>query len=159
TNLVDAVVARQRATVPVVRSQPASGHEQSRPEDYAGLDGIAHVDVDEVLLAHDAHRGRAGGKIAAQIARGRERLRHGAAAELTELVALARDERGVAVAVDETRHDEPIAEIEDVPPGFARAAGGGLDTGDASVSHHDQRVAQGRRARAVEQRAAADRSS
>src|SRR5207247_2391255 len=107
TDVVHAVVARQRAAVAVVGGQPASGHEQPRARNHAGLDRVAHVHI-EVLLAHDPHRGRAGREIAAQIARGRQRLWHRPAAELTELIALARDERGVAVAIDEPRHDEAV---------------------------------------------------
>src|SRR5439155_709822 len=59
TDAVHAVVARQRAAVPVVGGQAAPGHEQPRTDDDPGLDGLAHLHVDEVLLAHDPHRGGA----------------------------------------------------------------------------------------------------
>jgi len=45
-----------------------------------------------------------------------ERLRQPAHAELAELVALARHDRRVAVAVDQARHHEPAAEIERLHP-------------------------------------------
>ena len=143
----------------VVRGQAAPGDEQAGADDHAGLDGVTEVDVDEVLLAHDSHRRGAGRQIFAEIARGRERLRHRPAAELTELIALARDDRRVAVAVDETGHHEPVAEIHRLRTGRDGTTIAGADARDAPVAHHDERVAQRRGACAVEQRAAADRAN
>ena len=116
-HVVHAVVAGERAAVAVVGGEAPAGHQQPRTGDDAGLDALAHVDVDEVLLAHDPHRGGAGGEILAEIPRRGQRLRHRAAAELAELVALARHDRGVAVAVDQPGHHEPVAEVEHLGPG------------------------------------------
>ncbi len=119
-DLVHAVVADQRSAVAVVGGQAAAGHQQARPGDDAGLDGVAHVDVDEVLLAHDPHRRRAGGQILAEIPRGGQGLRHRPPAELAELIAEPGDDRGVRVAIDEARHDEAMAQIERAGAGRRR---------------------------------------
>ena len=50
---------------------PAAGQSRRGPGDHAGLDGVAHLDVEEVLLGHDPHGGGAGGEVAPEIARWR----------------------------------------------------------------------------------------
>jgi hypothetical protein len=88
-DLVHAVVAGQAPAVTVVGGQPAAGDQQARPGDDAGLDRVADLDVHEVLLAHDPHRGGPRGEVLTQVLRRGERLRHRPAAELTELIAEA----------------------------------------------------------------------
>ena len=90
----------------------------------------------------------------AEIARRRQRLRHRAPAELAELIALAGDDRGVTVAVDQAGHDEAVAEIEHLGAGRRRRA----DGGDPAVLHGEHGVAYRGGAGTVEQRAAADRA-
>src|SRR5262249_27414936 len=109
--LVHAVVAREDAAVAVVRGEPAPRYQQPRARDDALLDRLAQVQVEEVLLAHHAHRGRAGGEVAREVPRGGQRLGDGAAGELSELISEAGDDRRVAVAVHQARHHEATAEV------------------------------------------------
>ncbi len=145
-DLVHAVVAGQRPPVAVVRGETSSRHEEPRPGDDARLDGVAQLDVEEVLLAHHPHRGRAGGEVAFEVPAWRPAPgAPAAAAELAELVAEAGHDRGVAVAVDEPGHDEAIAEIERLRAGRCRRGRGGPDGGDAPVGDHDRCVARAAR--------------
>src|SRR5438876_5587829 len=157
-DLVDAIVAGERPAVAVVGGETAARHQETRPGDHARLDGIAHVDVEEVFLAHHSHRRRPGGEVSTQVDRGGERLRHGPAAELAELIAEARDDRGVAVAVDEPGHHEAIREIEWLGAGRRGRAVDWSNGRDPIPVDDDHRVANRHRGDAVEEGSAADRA-
>jgi len=140
-HLVDAVVAGERSSVAVVSGEAAAGDQEARPGDHARLDGVAHLDVEEVLLAHDPHRRRPRGEVRAQIGGRGERLGHGAAAELAELIAEARHDRGMAVTVDEPGHDESIREVERLGAGRRRRPVGRADGRDAIAIDDDHCIA------------------
>jgi hypothetical protein len=109
-----------------------------------------------VLLAHDPHRGRAGGEILPQVARRGQRLRHRPPAELAELITEPRDDRGVRVTIDQAGHHEAIAQIERAGAGWGRRGVGAPHRGDAAVGDDDARVTERGCAGTVEQRAAPD---
>ena len=151
-DLVHAVVAGERPPVAIVRGEASSRHQEARPGDDPRRDGLPQLEVEEVLLAHDPHGGGARGEVAPQIRRGGERLGDGAAAELAELVAEARHDGGVAVAVDEPGHHEAVAPVDRLRAGRRRRGRRGPDGRDAPVGHDDRGIAQRRRARRIEQR-------
>jgi hypothetical protein len=155
-DLVHPVEGGVRAAMAVARGDAAGRAEEARPGDHAGLDGVAHLDVEEVLLGHDAHGGGAGGEIAPEIGGGAQRLGDGRLAELADLVAVAGYDGDVAVGVHEPRHHEAIAEVEPRRARRDRRRCGGAGGGDAGAVHHDDRVSDGRGAGAVEEGAAAD---
>ena len=72
-HFVHAVVAGERPAVAVVGGEPTPGDQQARPGDHPGLDGVAHLDIEEVLLAHDPHRRGPRGEIRSEIRSGGER--------------------------------------------------------------------------------------
>ena len=82
------------------------------PSSCAGLDRLARVDVEPVLLAHDPERRGARVEVAAQVVGHAERLPAGLLAELAELVAAAGHDGEVRVRVDQARHDEGRAEVD-----------------------------------------------
>src|SRR5262249_46984184 len=132
-DFLDAGVARQPPSGAVVGRETAPRDEQPRAGNHPGVDRIANVDVDEMLLAHDPHRRRAGREVSPQIARRGQRLRHRSAAELAELIALTRDDRCVRVAIDETGHHETVTEIERLGARRERATAYGSAARAASI--------------------------
>ena len=142
----------------VIGGEPAPGDQQARPGDHTGLDRVANLDVEEVLLAHDPHRRGPRGEIRSEIRGGGERLGHGTAAELAELITEARDDRGMAVAVDQPGHHEAVREVERIGAWRRRDAVGRSDGGDPIAVDDDHRVADRRLSDTVEERAAADRA-
>ncbi len=157
-DLVHAVEGGVRAAVAVARGDAARAAEQARARDHARLDRLAHRHVEEVLLGHHPQRGGPRGEVAAQVRRRAQGLGHRLLAELADLVAVPRHDRDVAVRVHQPRHHEAVAPVEHRGARGHRRGVGGADRGDPRPVHHHERGADGRRAGAVEQGAAADRA-
>jgi hypothetical protein len=147
-DLVDAVERRLRAAVAVAGSDPARGDHEVRALQLAGVERLARVDVEPVLLGHDPHRRRARGEIGAQVVRHAQGLATRRLAQLAELIAAAGHDRQVRVRVDQARHHEP--ELDHLAALRRRA-------GDEPAVLDDQLAGMHRLGpRAVEQRLAAD---
>jgi hypothetical protein len=86
--------------------------QQPRAHDRAGLDGLADLQVEEILLGHDAHGGRPGQQVAPQIISRPQRAAGDWRAHLAGLVALAGVDRDVAMGIDQPGHDELIAQVD-----------------------------------------------
>src|SRR5438876_8786784 len=62
THLVDAVECRNSPSMTVAGRHATRRTQQPRAGNGPGLDGFTQVDVQEVLLGHQAHSGRTGGE-------------------------------------------------------------------------------------------------
>src|SRR5450631_1290583 len=87
-DLIDSIEGRDGAPVPVAGRHAAGRAQQSRSRNGAGLDGLAQVDIQEVLFGHRTQGGRAGRQVTPKIPHRAERLPRDWLAHLARLVAI-----------------------------------------------------------------------
>src|SRR5579859_22234 len=116
-DLVLSVRVRERGAVAVAGRDRPRRHDEARSRQPAGGDRLAQLDVDEMLLADDAHRRHAGEQIRAQIADRAHHLRRRRLLQLPDLVAESRVDGRVGVRVDEGRQHRLRSAIDDLRAG------------------------------------------
>jgi len=164
-HLVWAVEPPAASAMPVRRGEAPGCDREPRALQVTVGDGLAGVDVEPVLLAHDAKSGGARIQVPAQVARDAQGLSTGRLPQLPQLVAPGRDDREVCVSVDEPGHHEQVREVDDVSSGrrgtvndrvvfdhqrrICHRVGPGRVEEPPAVDHHHRRVPPGAPHRAV----------